>query len=177
LYHSDRCNTSETVFHWCYVNDLHTIHAVVCWVTTLPLSRPQEEASTVRLRCRVGVGSICRAVVGVEMPCMPMPYCSSLSRGQIEEQPLSLARSPHHPPPLPLPSGGTRSLRPPNCCSLSRRERIKEQPLSPAPIPHHWHFRYPPSGGTGSPHPPEAGGGFPPLNSVVKSHEGHDAVS
>jgi hypothetical protein len=24
LYHSDRCNTSETVFHWCYVNDLHT---------------------------------------------------------------------------------------------------------------------------------------------------------
>jgi hypothetical protein len=34
LYHSDRCNTSETVFHWCYVNDLHTTHAVVCWVTT-----------------------------------------------------------------------------------------------------------------------------------------------
>jgi hypothetical protein len=35
LYHSDRCNTSETVFHWCYVNDLHTTHAVVCWVTTI----------------------------------------------------------------------------------------------------------------------------------------------
>jgi hypothetical protein len=34
LYHSDRCNTSETVFYWCYVNDLHTTHAVVCWVTT-----------------------------------------------------------------------------------------------------------------------------------------------
>jgi hypothetical protein len=34
LYHSDRCNTSEMVFHWCYVNDLHTTHAVVCWVTT-----------------------------------------------------------------------------------------------------------------------------------------------
>jgi hypothetical protein len=34
LYHSDRCNTSEIVFHWCYVNDLHTTHAVVCWVTT-----------------------------------------------------------------------------------------------------------------------------------------------
>jgi hypothetical protein len=33
LYHSDRCNTSETVFHWCYVNGLHTTHAVVCWVT------------------------------------------------------------------------------------------------------------------------------------------------
>jgi hypothetical protein len=33
LYHSDGCNTSETVFHWCYVNDLHTTHAVVCWVT------------------------------------------------------------------------------------------------------------------------------------------------
>jgi hypothetical protein len=33
LYHSDRCNTSETVFHWCYVNDLHTTHVVVCWVT------------------------------------------------------------------------------------------------------------------------------------------------
>jgi hypothetical protein len=41
LYHSDRCNTSETVFYWCYVNDLHTTHAVVCWVTTvgsLPLA-------------------------------------------------------------------------------------------------------------------------------------------
>jgi hypothetical protein len=35
LYHSDRCNTSEMVFHWCYVNDLHTTHAVVCWVTTV----------------------------------------------------------------------------------------------------------------------------------------------
>jgi hypothetical protein len=35
LYHSDRCNTSEMVFHWCYVNDLHTTHTVVCWVTTL----------------------------------------------------------------------------------------------------------------------------------------------
>jgi hypothetical protein len=34
LYHSDRCNTSEMVFYWCYVNDLHTTHAVVCWVTT-----------------------------------------------------------------------------------------------------------------------------------------------
>jgi hypothetical protein len=32
LYHSDRCNTSETVFHWYYVNDLHTTHAMVCWV-------------------------------------------------------------------------------------------------------------------------------------------------
>jgi hypothetical protein len=31
LYHSDGCNTSETVFHWCYVNDLHTTHVVVCW--------------------------------------------------------------------------------------------------------------------------------------------------
>jgi hypothetical protein len=37
LYHSDGCNTSETVFHWCYVNDLHTTHAVVCWVTTITL--------------------------------------------------------------------------------------------------------------------------------------------
>jgi hypothetical protein len=35
LYHSDRCNTSEVVFDWCSVNDLHTTHAVVCWVTTL----------------------------------------------------------------------------------------------------------------------------------------------
>jgi hypothetical protein len=34
LYHSDRCN-SETVFHWCYVNDLHTTHAMVCWVTAV----------------------------------------------------------------------------------------------------------------------------------------------
>jgi hypothetical protein len=33
LYHSDGCNTSETVFHWCYINDLHTTHAVVCWVS------------------------------------------------------------------------------------------------------------------------------------------------
>jgi hypothetical protein len=33
LYHSDGCNTSEMGFHWCYVNDLHTTHTVVCWVT------------------------------------------------------------------------------------------------------------------------------------------------
>jgi hypothetical protein len=33
LYYSEGCNTSETVFHWCYVSDLHTTHAVVCWVT------------------------------------------------------------------------------------------------------------------------------------------------
>jgi hypothetical protein len=37
LYHSDQCNTSGTVFHWCYVNDLHTTHAVICWVTTFTL--------------------------------------------------------------------------------------------------------------------------------------------
>jgi hypothetical protein len=41
LYYSDGCNTSETVFHWCYVNDLHTTHAVVCWVTTT--SQPCDE--------------------------------------------------------------------------------------------------------------------------------------
>jgi hypothetical protein len=35
LYHSDGCNTSEMVFHWCYVNDLHTTHVVVCWVTAI----------------------------------------------------------------------------------------------------------------------------------------------
>jgi hypothetical protein len=34
LYHFDRHNTSGTMFHWCYVNDLHNTHAVVCWVTT-----------------------------------------------------------------------------------------------------------------------------------------------
>jgi hypothetical protein len=34
LYQSDGCNTSEMVFHWCYVNDLHTTYAVICWVTT-----------------------------------------------------------------------------------------------------------------------------------------------
>jgi hypothetical protein len=33
LYHSEGCNISGTVFHWCYVNDLHTTHAVVCWFT------------------------------------------------------------------------------------------------------------------------------------------------
>jgi hypothetical protein len=33
LYHSEGCNNSETVFHWCYVNDLRTTHTVVCWVT------------------------------------------------------------------------------------------------------------------------------------------------
>jgi hypothetical protein len=38
LYHSDGCNTTETVFHWCYVNDLHTTHAVVCWVTAPTLT-------------------------------------------------------------------------------------------------------------------------------------------
>ena len=28
LYHSEGCNAGETVFHWCYVNDLRTTHAV-----------------------------------------------------------------------------------------------------------------------------------------------------
>jgi hypothetical protein len=46
LYHSDRCNTSETVFHWCYVNDLHTTHAVVCWVTTEHLGRREPLKNT-----------------------------------------------------------------------------------------------------------------------------------
>jgi hypothetical protein len=45
LYHSDRCNTSETVFHWCYVNDLHTTYAVVCWVTTLTMSCKLEKTT------------------------------------------------------------------------------------------------------------------------------------
>jgi hypothetical protein len=34
LYHPEGYNTSETVFHWCYVNDLRTTHVVVCRVTT-----------------------------------------------------------------------------------------------------------------------------------------------
>jgi hypothetical protein len=53
LYHSEGCNTSETVFHWCYVNDLHTTHAVVCWVTALtkfPSSPRSPEA-----RCALAV--------------------------------------------------------------------------------------------------------------------------
>jgi hypothetical protein len=33
LYHSEGCSTSDTMFHWCYVNDLHNTHEVVCWVT------------------------------------------------------------------------------------------------------------------------------------------------
>jgi hypothetical protein len=37
------CTTSETVFHCCYVNDLHTTHAVVCWVTTK--AKPPEHGS------------------------------------------------------------------------------------------------------------------------------------
>jgi hypothetical protein len=46
LYHSDGCNTSETVFHWCYVNDLHTTHAVICWVThnQAAVDKREEEA-------------------------------------------------------------------------------------------------------------------------------------
>jgi hypothetical protein len=54
LYHSDRCNTSETVFHWCYVNDLHTTHAVVCWVTTVACSG-EEDGDVAR-----HVGSTCQ---------------------------------------------------------------------------------------------------------------------
>jgi hypothetical protein len=33
LYHSDRCKTSGTLFHLCYINDLHTTYVVVCRVT------------------------------------------------------------------------------------------------------------------------------------------------
>jgi hypothetical protein len=47
LYHSEGCNTSETVFHWCYVNDLHTTHAVVCWVTAKNANLVHKVASNV----------------------------------------------------------------------------------------------------------------------------------
>jgi hypothetical protein len=64
LYHSDRCNTSETVFHWCYVNDLHTTHAVVCWVTTLclPLGLIHDtREAVIANRTKVGVpGAVVR---------------------------------------------------------------------------------------------------------------------
>jgi hypothetical protein len=56
LYHSDGCNTSETVFHWCYVSDLHTTHAVVCWVTTTSLHVPPSFAAT--KGCGTGVGRV-----------------------------------------------------------------------------------------------------------------------
>jgi hypothetical protein len=42
LYPSDQCNTSGMVFHWCYVIDLHTTHAVVCWVTTHSTNAPND---------------------------------------------------------------------------------------------------------------------------------------
>jgi hypothetical protein len=50
LYHSDRCNTSEMMFHWCYVNDLHTTHAVVCWVTTPMFFRGRRFGLTTQAR-------------------------------------------------------------------------------------------------------------------------------
>jgi hypothetical protein len=34
IYYSDGCNTNGTMFHWYYVNELHTTHVVVCQVTT-----------------------------------------------------------------------------------------------------------------------------------------------
>jgi hypothetical protein len=35
LYHFDLCNTSGAMFHWFYVNDVHTTHVVVCRITTV----------------------------------------------------------------------------------------------------------------------------------------------
>jgi hypothetical protein len=35
------------VFHWFYVNDLHTTHAVVCWVTIVGI---RENALTLGLK-------------------------------------------------------------------------------------------------------------------------------
>jgi hypothetical protein len=57
LYHSDQCNTSETVFHWYYVNDLHTTHVVVCWVTRVGI---RAKALTLGLKIfnRRPVGSV-----------------------------------------------------------------------------------------------------------------------
>ena len=74
LYHSDGCNTSETVFHWCYVNDLHTTRAVVCWVTACshhvaaPRRQPSKPTSLSR-----GIAAHCwqppKTVVSSIAPC------------------------------------------------------------------------------------------------------------
>jgi hypothetical protein len=67
LYHSDGCNTSETVFHWCYVNDLHTTHAVVCWVTTPVLGDASLSVRVVdfanKLSCLILLVSLCLSVL------------------------------------------------------------------------------------------------------------------
>jgi hypothetical protein len=57
LYHSDGCNTSETVFNWFYVNDLHTTHTVVCWVTARLLGTDRFDDS-INQRGKLGVNQI-----------------------------------------------------------------------------------------------------------------------
>jgi hypothetical protein len=57
LYHSDGCNTSEMVFHWCYVNDLHTTHVVVCWVTTEMVMETDGDSSGGTSPSRQGAGT------------------------------------------------------------------------------------------------------------------------
>jgi predicted nucleic acid-binding protein len=63
LYHSDRCNTSETVFHWYYVNDLHTTHAVVCWVTTSGFITVLKRSRSGKVQIDVVRTGGCRAAV------------------------------------------------------------------------------------------------------------------
>jgi hypothetical protein len=71
LYHFDRCNTSETVFHWCYVNDLHTTHPVVCWVTT-------RTSTTCRRRIGSGRHTRARGTSATSARCGACPSASAL---------------------------------------------------------------------------------------------------
>jgi hypothetical protein len=96
LYHSDRCNTSETVFHWCYVNDLHTTHAVVCWVTTSPRSAA-DPFSWLAAACPAGGGSL---LPGAPPP-VPSPWRSATAFSAHEEdggRPIPAARRPRRAP-------------------------------------------------------------------------------
>jgi hypothetical protein len=76
LHHSEGCNTSEILFHWCYINDLHTTHAVVYWVTALPTNGR-------------GRGKLLRPARGQEPP--PRPRSRTWTTTLMDSSDLELA--------------------------------------------------------------------------------------
>jgi hypothetical protein len=68
------------MFHWCYVNDLHTTHAVVCWVTT---ETKPSSPSFISMHRAVAAGALlAEAVVTPTMPtrCSKLGMDGSIGR-------------------------------------------------------------------------------------------------
>jgi hypothetical protein len=114
LYHSDRCNTTETVFHWCYFNDLHTTCAVVCWVTTLRCPVSSSSFNTAREE------KVFVAEVDLEPPAPQYSQALRSWSGKIGRRASSVL-------PACEPAGGDQWRHPPGCPNPIHRRRAPGQ--------------------------------------------------